>query len=92
VGINTGAGAGISGLARLSASEGAFAGLRAGPDIGASVARVDIESMQRPVHSTGLRTDINAPFKVSGRATSNDVAGLVSDTGGGSFGNMTFEE
>jgi hypothetical protein len=84
VGINAGAsaGVGISGLSRLSATEGAFAGLRVSARAGASTARLNTSRLLPQVKSAALSTDRNASFRVGGKATLEGAAGLGADVGG----------
>lgn len=80
-GIRTGAG--VSGLARLSATEGAFAGLRT--SVAASSARVDRAAFSSASRSGGLDTSAGADFQLGGRASLQGAAGLRSEVGGGSL-------
>jgi hypothetical protein len=84
---------GISGLARLSASDGAFAALRA-VSAGATEVRLNVARLQPQPRSATLSTDRNASFGVGGRATMDGPAGLRADVGagGGSRGRLAFEE
>jgi hypothetical protein len=92
IGAGGDATAGISGLSRLSASEGAFAGLRTTVGVRSS-ARLNTSRLQPPVASASLSTDRNASFRVGGKATVEGAAGLRADVGGSSAvrGKITFE-
>ena len=81
VNASAGGGAGIAGLAKLSATEGAFGGLRAeGPSLSA---KVKTERLAPQLRSGGLSTDHNATFQVGGKATMQGPAGLRADVGAG---------
>jgi contractile injection system tube protein len=90
-GIGIGGGAGISGLASLSATEGAFAGLRVSARTGASTARLNTSRLLPQVRSATLSTDRNATFQVGGKATVQGAGGLRADVGGGLRGKLSFE-
>ncbi len=81
-GIGIGGTAGISGLSRLSATEGAFDGLRVTARAGASTARLNTSRLVPQARSAALSTDRNASFRVGGKATLEGVAGLSADVGG----------
>ena len=81
-GVSAGAGAGMSGLSRLSATEGAFSGLRATARAGPSTARLNTSRLLPRVRSAALSTDRHASFRVGGKATSEEAAGLNADVGG----------
>jgi hypothetical protein len=81
-GIPAGAGAGMSGLSRLSATEGAFSGLRPTARVGSSTARLNTSRLLPQVRSAALSTDLNASFRVGGKATLEGAAGLSADVGG----------
>jgi len=81
-GLSVGASAGISGLSRLPATEGAFAGLRVTARPGASTARLNTSRLLPQVGSASLSTDRNASFSVGGRATLEGSAGLRAEVGG----------
>ena len=80
-GVSVGGGAGIAGLATLSATEGAFAGLRA--SVPSVSAKVNTERLAPQARSGGLSTDRNATFQVGGKATTQGPAGLRADVGAG---------
>jgi hypothetical protein len=86
-------GAGISGLARLPATEGAFAGLRASATAGASTARLNTSRLLPQARSASLSTDRDASFRVGGKATLQGAAGLRAEVGGksGLRGKLSFE-
>jgi Contractile injection system tube protein len=86
-------GAGISGISRLSATEGAFAGLRVTTGGASATARLNTTRLAPPVRSAALSTDRNASFRVGGKATVDGSAGLRADVGGrGSVrGKLSFE-
>jgi hypothetical protein len=81
-GLSVGASAGISGLSRLPATEGAFAGLRVTVRPGASTARLNTSRLLPQVGSASLSTDRNASFSVGGKATLEGSAGLRAEVGG----------
>lgn len=80
--------AGISGMARLSASEGAFSGLRLTTSSSTS-ARLNPAKLVPKIQSTTLATDAGATFKVGGAATLEGGAGLRADVG--ATGKLTFD-
>ena len=82
IGGSASAGAGISALSRLSATEGAFGGLRVSSRAGASTARLNTSRLLPQVKSAALSTDRNASFRVGGKATLEGAAGLGADVGG----------
>ena len=90
--VSTGASAGISGLSRLSAADGAFGGLRATPS-GPSTRRLDPSRLESRLRSAARSTDRNASFSVGGKATLDGPAGLRADVGAGPAlrGRITFE-
>jgi hypothetical protein len=92
-GLSVGASAGISGLSRLPATEGAFAGLRVTVRPGASTARLNTSRLLPQVGSASLSTDRNASFSVGGRATLEGSAGLRAEVGGrgGVRGKISFD-
>lgn len=91
--IAVGASAGISGLSRLPATEGAFAGLRTTVGARASSARLNTSRLLPQVRSASLSTDRNASFNVGGKATVEGSAGLRADVGGrgAARGKISFE-
>jgi len=91
--ISVGATSGLASLSRLSASEGAFAGLRATVSAGPSTARLNTARLLPPVGSAALSTDRNASFRVGGKATVEGAAGLRADVGGAGSarGKISFE-
>jgi len=97
VGVSGGAGlsasAGISGMSRLSATEGAFAGLRVTTGSSSATARLNTSRLTPQARSATLSTDRNASFSVGGKATLEGSAGLRADVGGrGSVrGKLSFE-
>jgi hypothetical protein len=93
IGVEASASAGISGLSRLSATEGAFAGLRASVSVRSPTARLNTSRLLPQVGSASLSTDRNASFRVGGKATVEGAAGLRADVGGtaGVRGKITFE-
>ena len=92
-GLSVGASAGISGLSRLPATEGAFAGLRVTARPGPSTARLNTSRLLPQIGSASLSTDRNASFSVGGRATLEGSAGLRADVGGrgGLRGKISFD-
>lgn len=78
--IGVGGKAGLSSLAGLPATEGAFAALRLSAPSGPSTARLNTSRLQPQVKSTALATDRNATFRVGGKATEG-AAGLRADVG-----------
>ncbi len=92
-GAGISAGAGISGMSRLSATEGAFAGLRVTTGSSSATAKLNTSRLMPQVRSATLSTDRNASFSVGGKATLEGSAGLRADVGGrGSVrGKLSFE-
>jgi hypothetical protein len=88
VGISGSVGAGISGMARLSASEGAFSGLRITTASSPS-ARLNPAKFVPQIRSRTLATDTGATFKVGGKATLEGSAGLRADVG--ATGKLSFD-
>jgi hypothetical protein len=84
--------AGVSGLSRLSATEGAFAALRVATT-GPSTARLNTSRLMPQAGSASLSTDRHARFQVGGRATAGGAAGLNADVGARADlkGRLTFE-
>jgi hypothetical protein len=70
---------GLAGLARLSASEGAFAGLRVAAP--AAPARINTERLKPPAAAASLSTDRQATFQTGGRARAEGPPGLRADVG-----------
>lgn len=84
---------GVAGLARLSATEGAFAGLRP-PQAGVRVdfSRLDPRRLTPRSATNAAATDHGATFHPGGRASLEGPAGLRADVGGGpSGGSLKFE-
>ena len=81
-GISIGAkkGAGISATAKLSASEGAFAGLR-GTSPGPSSMKIDPRKLLPRVETARSVTGAGATFQVGGKATLSGAGGLRADVG-----------
>lgn len=77
--LGIGGGAGISGLARVSATEGAFAGLRA--NVSVSTPRLEPSRLLSPVRGAGLVTGGGASFSTGGRASLEGGAGLNTNVG-----------
>lgn len=73
--------AGISGLASLSASEGAFSALRVSASAGTSTPRLDTSRLLPPMPSATLSTGRDASFQVGGKATLVGGAGMRADVG-----------
>jgi hypothetical protein len=91
-GASIGGGAGVSAIARLPATEGAFAALRVPPPSTAA-ARLNPARLQPDVRSATLSTDRNASFQVGGKATLEGAAGLRADVGArpSAGGRLTFD-
>ena len=81
IGISAGATAGVSGLSRLSATEGAFAALQISSSSGALTARLDTSRLAPQASSASVPADANATFDVGGKATLQGSAGLRADVG-----------
>ncbi len=92
IGVSAGAGvstsAGIAGLAGLSATEGAFAGLRVSTS-GPSTARIDSSRLIPKIASATVATDAGATFQVGGKASFAGAAGLRADVG--ASGKLSFD-
>jgi len=90
VGVSAGGSAsvGIAGLARLSASEGAFAGLRVTNNSSTSF-RIDASRLAPKIASTTVATDAGATFKIGGKASIQGAAGLRADVG--ASGKLSFD-
>ena len=86
-GLGVSASAGISGLAGLSATEGAFSGLRVSTS--ASSVRLDPSQLIPKIASATVATDAGATFKVGGKASFEGAAGLRADVG--ATGKLTFD-
>jgi hypothetical protein len=85
-------GAGVSSLSKLSATEGAFAALRATTGTVMSAARVNTARLVPQVRSSSLATDRNASFQVGGRARLEGASGLRADVGAASgMKRLTFD-
>jgi hypothetical protein len=78
--LSAGVSAGVAGLSRLSATEGAFSALRATTGVSAS-ARLNTSRLLPQVRSLALTTDRHATFQVGGRATLQGSAGMGADVG-----------
>lgn len=78
--IGTKSGAGLSSTAKLSATEGAFAGLR-GPPRGPSTMKLDPRKLMPRVESAKRVTGAGATFQVGGKATLIGAGGLRADVG-----------
>jgi hypothetical protein len=76
------AAAGLAGRARLSASEGAFAGL-CPPASKPAAVRPDIHKLLTERGGAGLSTESGSPYRVGGRAGADGPAGLRADVGNG---------
>ena len=95
LGVDAGAGAGISGsfsaglagTARLSATEGAFSGLRTA--VGSSSVRIDPSRLAASFSASSLPTDAGARFAVGGKGRLEGPAGLRADVGGS--GQLNFD-
>jgi hypothetical protein len=87
-GANVSASAGIAGLAGLSATEGAFAGLRVTTS-GPSTARIDPSRLVPKIASATVATDAGATFQVGGKANFAGAAGLRADVG--ASGKLSFD-
>lgn len=86
---------GVGRLATLSATEGAFAGLRVESAGNVRATRLDPELLNlRPGAELSLATDAGAGFRVGGCARFEGEAGLRTDVGGGGAfsGRLTFRE
>lgn len=81
------AGAGLSSTARLSASEGAFSGLRV--SVGRPAAKLDPKKLLPRNESAARATDRNARFQVGGKAAFTGASGLRADVGAG--GGLNFD-
>ena len=86
-GVGVSGAAGIAGMARLSATEGAFSGLRV-PAATSSV-RLDPSKLAPKIASTTVSTDAGATFKPGGKANFESAAGLRADVG--ATGKLTFD-
>lgn len=78
-GLSLSGGAGISGLARVSATEGAFAGLRA--NVAVSTPRLEPSRLLPPARGAGLVTGGGASFSAGGRASLEGGADLNTNVG-----------
>ena len=88
VGVGVSASAGVAGMARLSATEGAFGGLRLNTNMPATV-RLDPSRLVPKIGSATLATDAGATFQVGGKASFESAAGLRADVG--ATGKLTFD-
>ena len=88
VGVGVSASAGVAGMARLSATEGAFGGLRLNTNMPATV-RLDPSRLVPKIGSATLATDAGATFQVGGKANFEGAAGLRADVG--ATGKLTFD-
>lgn len=88
-GVGVSAPAGLAGMARLPATEGAFGGLRVGADATTRSRRLDPSRLVPPIGSATLATDAGAKFLVGGQATSAGAGGLRADVG--ATGKLTFD-
>jgi hypothetical protein len=88
IGVGVSASAGISGLASLSATEGAFAGLRV-TSSGPSPARINPSRLVPKIGSTTFSTDAGATFQVGGKASLSGSASLRADVG--ATGKLSFD-
>jgi len=89
-GISVSTGLGLAGTARLSATEGAFSGLRANLAARSSVQLDPSRVLPRPASVT-LATDAGASFRAGGKATFSGAAGLRADVGAATSGKITFD-
>jgi hypothetical protein len=80
--------AGISGLARLSATEGAFSGLRTSVSA-PSAARFDPARLVPKISSSTSAIDAGATFQVGGKAIMEGSGGLRADVG--ASGKLSFD-
>ncbi len=76
-------GAGIAGLAQLSATEGAFAGLRASPPAPRTI-RLNTRALAPKPTAADLSTQAGAVFQVGGRARIDGPSGLKANVGANS--------
>ena len=88
LGAGVSASAGIAGLARLSATEGAFSGLRISASAPSS-ARFDPSRLVPKISSTAIATDAGATFQVGGKASAEGSGGLRADVG--ATGKLSFD-
>jgi hypothetical protein len=87
--VSAAGGAGVASRSRLSASEGAFASLRAGATTSTSI-RVDPARLVARPRSIGVSTQAGAQFRVGGRAGVEGPSGLRADVGIGA--RLSFDE
>ncbi len=92
-GVSVGGGAGLAARARLSATEGAFAGLRVKAGVSVSSPRLDPMALLSKPGSASVPTDANASFQVGGQAGFVGPSGLRADVGvtGPSGAKLTFD-
>jgi hypothetical protein len=81
-------GAGLAATARLSATEGAFSGLRTTASTPRTAARIDPSRILPRVESASRVTETNARFQIGGKATVRGAGGLRADVG--SSGKLSF--
>jgi hypothetical protein len=79
-GIGASVSAGVAGMARLSATEGAFSGLNLTAGTQTSV-RLDPAKLIPKISSTSVSTDVGATFQVGGKARLEGAGGLRADVG-----------
>lgn len=88
-GLGAGASVGLAGRARLSATEGAFAGLRT--NVTTRSVSLDTSRLLPKPASVTLATDAGASFRAGGKATFSGAAGLRADVGATASGKITFD-
>lgn len=94
VGFSAEAGGSLGGRARLSATEGAFAGLRSTVTVPSTSSQLDVAAVRASLStSSSARTDSAASFRVGGRANVSSPAGLRADVGASASarGSLSFD-